>query len=116
MKTHKVTIDLSDTDYKLLKEVSDASGWPMAEVIVQCIQAGMPPTLSKVPAPFHEELISLNKLSDRDLMRVADGDWPAPKNPSELHRKADFVSLRRTYALSLLKWRGHPISPEDAIL
>jgi len=50
------------------------------------------------------------------LMRIADGNWPEPKNQTELHRKADFISLRRTYALSLLKWRGHPIIAEDVML
>lgn len=116
MKTHKVTIELSATDYMLLKEMADASKWPLQEVIMQCIQSGMPPTLSKVPEAFHDDLIFLNSLSDKDLMKVADGNWPEPKNQTELHRKADFSYLRRTYALSLLKWRGHPISPEDAML
>lgn len=116
MKVHKVTIELSETDYSLLKEISEASKWPLNEVIMQCIQAGMPPTLSKVPAAFHDELIALNSLSDRDLMRIADGNWPEPEGQTELHQKADFTALRRTYALSLLKWRGHPISPEDAML
>jgi len=114
MKTIKV--ELSETDYELLKEIADSSGWPLAEVIMQCIQAGMPPTLSKVPAAFHDDLAVLNRLSDRDLLRVVDGDWPEPKNQTDLHRRADFTSLRRTYALSLLKWRGHPISPEDAMI
>ncbi len=116
MKTRKVTIELSEGDYNLLKEVADSSGWPIKEVVVQCIQSGMPPTLSKVPDAFHDELVPLNSLGDLELMRIADGDWPAPKKQSDLHRKADFVALRRTYALSLLKWRGHPINPEDAIL
>lgn len=116
MKTKKITIELSETDYQLLQEVAEASKWPMEEVIVQCIRSGMPPTLSKVPEAFHDDLITLNKLSDIELMKVADGNWPMPKKQSELHRKADFASLRRTYALSLLKWRGHPISPEDAML
>lgn len=116
MKSKKVTIELSEMDYQMLKEVADASDWPMEEVIVQCIRSGMPPTLSKVPDAFHDDLIILNKMSDRDLMKVADGNWPMPKKQSDLHRKADFASLRRTYALSLLKWRGHPISPEDAML
>lgn len=116
MKTKKITIELSETDYQLLQEVAEASKWPMEEVIVQCIRSGMPPTLSKVPEAFHDDLITLNKLSDIELMKVADGNWPMPKKQSELHLKADFASLRRTYALSLLKWRGHPISPEDAML
>lgn len=115
-KTRKVTIELSEVDYSLLKEMADSSNWPLEEVIMQCIQAGMPPTLSKVPELFRPDLIGLNKMSDKELMQVADGHWPEPKNQTDLHRKADFTSLRRTYALSLLKWRGHPINAEDVML
>jgi hypothetical protein len=116
MKTHKITLELSEIDYHLLKEMADASKWSLEDVVMRCIQAGMPPTLSKVPEAFHDDLIALNKLGDRDLMKVADGNWPEPKNQTDLHRKADFAALRRTYALSLLRWRGHPISAEDVML
>lgn len=105
----KVTLELSMTDYNLLKDIADACKWPLEEVIVQCIRGGMPPSLSKVPAAFHEELLALNALSDRDLMTVVDGKAAAPKGKDALYKKADFVALRRTYALSLLRWRGHPI-------
>ncbi|WP_420644256.1 hypothetical protein [Candidatus Leptofilum sp.] len=104
----KVTLELSATDYNLLKQIADACKWPIEEVVVQCIKSGMPPSLSKVPAAFHEELLRLNALSDKALMGVVDGKLP-PDGKSQLHKKADFVSLRRTYALSLLRWRGHPI-------
>lgn len=106
---NKVTLELSATDYNLLKEIADACKWPVEEVIMQCIKCGMPPSLSKVPEAFHDELLSLNALSDRDLMQVVDGKWPEPKGKGELYKKADFLALRRTYALSLLRWRGHPI-------
>ncbi len=112
MGIKKITIELSDGDYGYLKEISDACEWSMQEVIIQCVHNGMPPTLSKVPDEFHDELLGLNKLGDRDLMRIVDGEWPAPKNESSLHKRADFTALRRTYALSLLKWRGHPITDE----
>jgi hypothetical protein len=105
----KITLELSTTDYNLLKDIADACKWPIEEVAMQCLNSGMPPSLSKVPTAFHDELLSLNALSDQDLMKVADGKWPAPKEKSELYKKADFIALRRTYALSLLRWRGHPI-------
>jgi len=105
----KITLELSTTDYNLLKDIADACKWPIEEVAMQCLKSGMPPSLSKVPADFHDELLGLNALSDQDLMKVADGKWPAPKKEGELHKKANFVALRRTYALSLLRWRGHPI-------
>jgi hypothetical protein len=105
----KITLELSTTDYNLLKDIADACKWPIEEVAMQCLKSGMPPSLSKVPADFHDELLSLNALSDQDLMKVADGKWATPKKEDELHKKANFIALRRTYALSLLRWRGHPI-------
>lgn len=112
MSTKKITIELSDGDYAYLQEIASACAWSVEEVAVQCIRNGMPPTLSKVPDEFHAELLDLNKLGDRDLMRIVDGDWPPSPNASDLHKRADFDALRRTYALSLLKWRGHPINDE----
>lgn len=116
MKNHKVTVELSETEYNTLKEMADASKWSLEEVVVRCIQAGLPPTLSKVPASFHADLVFLNGLGDKDLMKVADGNWPEPKDQTDLHRKANFLALRRTYALSLLRWRGHPISADDVLM
>jgi hypothetical protein len=69
----------------------------------------MPPSLSKVPDVFHDELLSLNALSDKALLSVVDGKWPPPAGKGAVYKKADFISLRRTYALSVLRWRGHPI-------
>jgi hypothetical protein len=56
-------LELSATDYNLLKEIADACKWPIEEVIMQCIKGGMPPSLSKVPDAFHDELLSLNALA-----------------------------------------------------
>jgi len=89
---HKITLELSTTDYNLLKDIADACKWPIEEVAMQCLKSGMPPSLSKVPAAFHDELLSLNALSDQALMQVADGKVPAPKEKSELYKKAKDAS------------------------
>ena len=106
-------MELSITDYNLLQDIAKACKWPIEEVAVQCMKGGMPPSLSKVPTAFHDELLSLNALSDKALMSVVDGKWPPPASKGAVYKKADFISLRRTYALSLLRWRGHPIDHYD---
>lgn len=117
MKTKSVQVELPLGFYEDLKEIAEASSWSLEQVLLQCIKSGMPPTLHKVPEAFHEELIGLNRLNDRDLLRVVEGDWPAGGKENELQRKADFSVLRRTYALSLLRWRGHPIpAPYEALI
>lgn len=108
MKTKKVEVALPLSIYDDLQQIADASSWSLEKVIVQTIKSGMPPSLGKVPADFHTELIELNGLSDQELMRIVEGEPPATAL-DEQRKKADFVALRRTYALSLLKWRGHPV-------
>lgn len=110
MADKKVQIKLPADLYHDLQEVADASGWSLQEVVLQAIRSGAPPNLSKVPVDFRPELIALHKLNDLDLMKVVDGGLPMAGKLTARQKKADFDALRRTYALSLLKWRGHPVA------
>ncbi|MCA9970559.1 MAG: ribbon-helix-helix protein, CopG family [Anaerolineales bacterium] len=113
----KVTIEVPDSLYIELERIAAAADKSLSEVIAQSIRSGMPPSLSKVPSAFHDELLALNKLSDRDLIRVVEGDLTPQASEDEQHRKADFAALCRMYALSLLKWRGHPIpAPYESLV
>ena len=115
----KIEIDLPNSIYNQLKAIADSSSWTFDEVILQTIRNGLPPLLGKVPHTFHQELLELNRLTDRDLWRVVEGKLPPSDvdTSKEEYRQADFDLLRRTYALSVLKWRGHPIpEPYDALI
>lgn len=105
----KITVELSIGEYEQLLEVAEASSWTIQKVVAQCVRSGMPPTLNFVPEEFHEDLLALNKLGDKDLLQIVEGTLPLRTKLDELQRKADFPALRRTYALSLLRWRGHPV-------
>ncbi len=109
MKKKEVCIEVPLSIYYLLDEIAGASKWTLQEVMLQTVKSGLPPSLGKVPDDFHDGLLALNSLGDRDLMRVVEGDLPSglKKGPNS----ADFKLLRQTYALRLLKWRGHPIPP-----
>ena len=109
MNTQKIEVDLPLSIYYQLKEIADASSWTFEEVVLQTIRSGLPPLLSKVPEAFHAELLALNSFNDMDLLKVVEGSLPSETPMDEEKRKADFEILRQTYALSLLKWRGHPI-------
>ena len=114
----KIEIELPNSIYSQLKAIADSSSWSFDEVILQTVRNGLPPLSGKVPHAFHQELLELNQLTDRDLWRVVEGKLPSPANTAkEEYRLADFDLLRRTYALSVLKWRGHPIpEPYDALI
>ncbi|MCP4425626.1 MAG: hypothetical protein GY803_14115 [Chloroflexi bacterium] len=109
MKKKKVQLELPMSIYDLLQDIAEASDWTFQKVILQTVKAGLPPSLGKVPDDFHDGLLVLNGLGDRDLMRVAEGDIPSDLEDGP--DSADFKLLRQTYALRLLKWRGHPIPP-----
>ena len=109
METKMIELKMPLAVYDDLKLIADSCSWTLEEVVLRTIQSGMPPTLGKIPEVFHKELLALNQLSDKDLMRIVDGEFPAPAKQDEQHRKADFDSLRQTYAQKLLKWRGHPV-------
>lgn len=116
MKTKKISVELPENLYNDLQEIAGASSWKFEDVILQTIRIGMPPSLNKVPPAFHDELLALNKLNDRGLFQVIENDSTAQDDQDEDHRRANFDALRRMYALSLLKWRGHPIpSPYESL-
>lgn len=104
MKMKKVELELPVSIYYLLQEIADVSGRSFQDVMMMTVRSGLPPSLAKVPEAFHEELLALNKLDDKALLLVAEEDLPTTsKHPP------DFSLLRQTYALRLLKWRGHPV-------
>lgn len=115
MSEKAVTIQIPDSIYAALNEVAGASGWTLQEVMLQCIRSGMPPLLNKVPENFHAELLALNKMNDRALLEVVEGG-KAFEDSAEA-KKADLATMRRAYAYSLLRWRGHPLpEPGDLLL
>ena len=108
MRTVKVEVNIPLQDYDCMAQVAEASGWPLDKVVLQSIRHGLPPSLNKVPHSFHDDLLALNRMDDRSLLRVVEGETPPPKM-EHAQKQADFLTLWRTYALSLLRWRGHPV-------
>lgn len=117
MTTKQIKLELPEPLCQQLTQVAKAAGLSLEEVVQQCVRAGLPPLLGKVPAEFHHKLLALNGLSDRDLLRVVEDQLPDTEPKTAQAHKADYALLRRTYALALLKWRGHPLpTPYEALL
>lgn len=123
MKKQSLTIDIPDRLLSQLTEIAEASGKNINDVIVQTIKGGMPPSLRQVPNKFHGELLSLNALSDLELWDIIakpQADKVQKEEDAEEKEAADFEffgSLKKAYAISLLKWRGHPVpSPSELLL
>ncbi len=117
MKKKSFTLDIPERLIKQLEAIAKASETELNEVIIQTLKGGMPPSLRKIPNKFHSELLSLNALDDLELWDVI--AEPKKKQPREEDQEdvEHFGSMRRAYAFSLLKWRGHPVpSPADFML
>lgn len=83
--------------------IADASDQSVEEVVIQSLRMGMPPSLRQIPPKFHDQLLSLNGLSDGALLKMIDSGSSNPENSD------DVETMKRAYAFSLLKWRGHPV-------
>jgi len=128
---HTVTLRLPDDIYRRLKQTAQVTNTPMEEVVVQSVKAGMPPSVSDLPSEVREEFLAIERLSDEQLWQMADSTLPAGRQRrySYLLRKnqagtvterereqlihlgaeARKLTLQKTYAYALLKWRGHHI-------
>lgn len=109
MDTVTVQVEIEEDVYAELQQMAEASTWSLNDVVAQTLKSGLPPSLSKVPVAFQAELLALNSLGDKELMGVADGIGIDLDALNDEQKKADFPTLRRTYAMSVLRWRGHPV-------
>ncbi|MEM7801841.1 MAG: hypothetical protein AAF633_21785 [Chloroflexota bacterium] len=103
MKSTNLTIEIPAKLHEQLQQIATASGQSLEDVVIQSIRMGMPPSLRQIPPQFHAQLLELNQLGDVELLKIID----AKDEPDE--DAEDIQTLRRAYAHSLLKWRGHPV-------
>ncbi len=133
MSVQPVTLNLSDTIYHRMQQVAVALNRPLEEIVLQSIQGNLPPVLADLPPDLQPDLRALQSKSDQALWKVAKTQvlatqWKrhqellekretedlSPGQATELatlRRLVDDLVLRRSYALALLKWRGHAITP-----
>jgi len=132
MTIQAVTLNLPGPLFERLKEIADTSHRGFDEVLITTIQAGMPPSLERVPERFQADLQALDHLSDDILRQITQAEMDDDKVTlyeelleknqrkglsdaernilSALREEADLLMLRKSYAYALLRWRGHVIS------
>ena len=133
MSVQPVTLNLSDTIYRRMQQVAVALNRPLEEIVLQSIQGNLPPVLADLPPDLQPDLRALQSKSDQALWKVAKTQvlatqWKrhqellekretedlSPDEATELvtlRQLVDDLVMRRSYALALLKWRGHAITP-----
>jgi len=131
MSTQIVSVALPEDMYRRLKDAATLAQQPLEEVIFQTIRGNLPPVLADL-APDQRDLVAdLQGLEDDELWAIGKGALPTahwrrhqhflakgeqglltPDERAELaqlREATDRFVLRRSYALALLKWRGHTI-------
>lgn len=112
MKKKSFTLEIPERLLNQLEAIAQASKSDIDDVILQTLRQGMPPSLREIPGKFHKDLLSLNALGDLELWDVIAEPKKRPEGIQEKDEASEvehFGSMRRAYAFSLLKWRGHPI-------
>ncbi len=131
MTTQVVNIELPEDIYQRFQAAAMLTRRPLEDVIVQTIRGNLPPVLADL-APEHRDLVAdLQRLTDDALWAIGKEPLPAAqwrRHQRLLHKteqdtltaaeQAELATLReatdrfvtrRSYALALLKWRGHTI-------
>ncbi len=131
MTTQAVHLHVPAHLYQRLAEAANAAQQSLEQVALQSIRAGLPPSMEHVPEQFRADLRTLHGLSDELLWRVTRSELESAKvtlyetlleknqrgalseadqsQLNTLRQEADLLTLRRSYAYALLKWRGHRI-------
>ena len=136
MMTQSLTLQLPEHVYRRLQQVAQTTRQPMEAVAYQSLQGNLPPLIEDVPDEWRGDLLEFELLDDDALWKIAqeqllttqwtrhqellrrnqDGVLTGDERGelTRLRTAADRFVFRRSYALALLKWRGHAIFPEMA--
>ena len=130
MSIYPVVVELPEDIYERVERTAKGLKQPVQQALMKIVEAGLP-SLSKVPPEYQPELEALEAMSDEKLWEIARSEMAAvqqdrldhllQKNQAEdlseteqqdldrLHAEANRLMLQKSYAYTLLKWRGHQV-------
>lgn len=133
MPAQTVNIHLPEDIYQHLQRVATATHQPLEDVIFQTIRSNLPPSAEEVAHDLRDAIADLPLLPDDALLAIAQESLPPrqwrrhqhllrkhqaqpltaaeQRELADLRTRTDRFVTRRSYALALLKWRGHPVPP-----
>lgn len=131
MTTPVVNITLPADIYERFKDAASLAQRPLEDVIFQSIRGNLPPVLADLAPEQRALVVDLQRLGDDALWVIGKEALPpvqwrrhqrllhkgeqgllTPAEQAELtalREATDRFVTRRSYALALLKWRGHTI-------
>lgn len=131
MTTQRVTIELPEPIFRQLARIAEATQQPIETLVAQSVISNLPPSADNAAPELQPEFLRMQTLSNEELIAIAQSQIDSiqrdrhtellEKNSetaltleerqelSALRQVADHLMLRKTYAWSLLRWRGQPI-------
>lgn len=131
MSTQRVTIELPEAVFRQLDQIAKVTHQSIESLVAQSVVSNLPPLIENAPAELQAELLDLQTLDSMSLLAIAQSQVDSVQhqqhtellekssqgllNPDErerlilLRQAADRLMLRKAYAWSLLRWRGHQI-------
>jgi hypothetical protein len=123
-----LTLELPEDIYERVRRAARGMNQPVEKALVNIVRAATP-SLEKVPAEYRADLEALEDVGDEELRRISQS-LPEPVQQRRLERlldknqrgvltgpekqtlarmraDGDRLMLRRSYAILLLKYRGH---------
>lgn len=131
MTTHQLTIELPEPVFRLLTQMAELTQQSPEILAAQSVVGNLPPSVDNTPAEMQTELLTMQQLAVDQLLEVADSQIPfqqqerhlalLEKNSNasitpvergelaDLRLSADRLMIRKAYAWTILRWRGHPV-------
>ena len=130
MSIHPVVVELPTDIYERVERTARGLKQPVQQALMKIVEAGLP-SLAKVPPEYQPELEAMEAMSDEELWEIARSEMATAqqdrldhllqKNQAEglseveqkelnrLHAETSRLTLQKSYAYVLLKWRGHQV-------
>jgi len=131
MTMQSVTLQLPEPVFRYFQQMAVATKRPLEQVVRQSVEGNLPPSVATMPSELHHDLLALQGLPVEQLLAVA-AEQTSPADQARhlellernsagtltaseeqelatLRLAADRLMLRKAYAWSVLRWRGHPV-------
>lgn len=131
MATQKVTVEIPQAIFQQLARIASATQQPLEVLAAQSIASNLPPTPDNAPVEIQAELLQMQTWDSPELIAIAQSQtipeqkqrhielleknqngeltYSERQELSELRIAADRLMLKKAYAWSVLRWRGHRI-------
>ncbi|MBE9125380.1 hypothetical protein IQ257_02500 [Coleofasciculus sp. LEGE 07092] len=133
MTTQRVTIELPEPVFRQLARIAEATQQSVEVLAAQSVVSNLPPSVENASPEMQPELLKMQSLSTEELLAIANAKVEPSQHKrhielleknkegsltseerqelTDLRLAADRLMLRKAYAWSVLRWRGHRIPP-----